>query len=255
VPKKLIGLSSASVEEYLEAIYSFNENGEYAKNQDLSNKLKVSPPSVTQMVKRLSEEGLVVYTPYKGVFLTGTGRALAEKVVRKHRLLECFLYDVLKMPKERVHDEACRMEHSISDEAAAALCAAMNKPETCPDDGKKIPPCPLDVKDCDACTVSREREGEEFPLLTQLSNLKPGEKGKVAFIRGGKLSSKRIMDMGLTPGTNIKVTNAAPFKGPIEVSVRDTSLALGRGLASHVFIYLEEGERPWGREHPHGPHH
>ena len=108
-----MGLSSESVEEYLEAIYSINEKGIQAKNQDLAEKLKVSPPSVTQMIQRLAAEGLVEYEPYKGAALTGKGMALAQKVVRKHRLLERFLYDFLKLPFEKVHDEACRMEHSI----------------------------------------------------------------------------------------------------------------------------------------------
>jgi DtxR family Mn-dependent transcriptional regulator len=248
-------LSSASVEEYLEAIYSFNEKGIWAKNQALSKKLKVSPPSVTEMVKRLSSEGLVLYKPYKGVLLTGIGLALAEKVVRKHRLLECFLHDLLKLPKERIHEEACKLEHSISDDAAAALCEFMNNPLTCPDDENVIPPCPLDVEDCEKCNEARDKGGKEFPLLTQLSNLKPGEDAKVAFVRGGRSSCQRIMDMGLTPGTRVKILNAAPFRGPIEVSVRDTSLVLGRGLADHVFVYIDERVKPSRPMHPHGPHH
>jgi len=250
----MIGLSSASVEEYLEAIYSFNEEGELAKNQDLSDKLRVSPPSVTQMIQRLAEEGLVSYEPYKGAALTGKGMALAQKVVRKHRLLERFLYDILKLPFEKVHDEACRMEHSLSDETSAALCKALSVPETCPDD-RPIPQCSLDVENCEQCEAARSVKGREFPLTTQLSNLHPGEEGKVAFIRGGKQSTQRIQDMGLTPGTYIKMVNAAPFKGPVEVEVRGTSLALGRNLAGQVYVYVEDEGQPWKRSHPHGPHH
>jgi Fic family protein len=84
---------SESIEEYLEAIYAFNEKGETAKNADLAGRLKVSPPSVTQMIQKLAEEGLVTYEPYRGVTLTGSGTARAQKVVRKHRLLERFLHD------------------------------------------------------------------------------------------------------------------------------------------------------------------
>jgi DtxR family Mn-dependent transcriptional regulator len=247
-------LSSESVEEYLEAIHSFNEKNQLAKNQDLAEKLQVSPPSVTQMVKRLADEGLVHYEPYKGTHLTGKGMALAQKVVRKHRLLERFLFDILRIPKHKIHDEACKMEHSLSDETAAALCKALNNPETCPDDGKELPPCSLEVDDCDECAGFSEEHGQES-LITQLSHLKPGEEGKVKFIRGGRRSCQRIMDMGLTPDTQIRVTAAAPFSGPIEVEVRDTSLALGRRLASHVFIEIEDREQTWIRAHPHGPHH
>lgn len=248
-------MSSESVEEYIEAIYAFNEKGEPAKNTDLARRLKVSPPSVTQMVKRLADEGLVEYEPYKGAMLTGRGTALAQKVVRKHRLLERFLHDFLGLDRNRVHDEACRLEHSLSDEAAAALCKALEKPETCPDDGNPIPPCTLDVSDCEHCVEARKSEGETFRLLTQLSNLKPDEEGAVTFIRGGKASRQRLLDMGLTSGTRVRIVNAAPFHGPIEVSVRGSTLALGRGLAGYIFVEIEEDHPAHRRIHPHGPHH
>jgi DtxR family Mn-dependent transcriptional regulator len=88
-----------------------------AKNSDLAERLGVTPPSVTQMVKRLADEGLVEYEPYKGVRLTGRGMALAQRVVRKHRLLERFLHDSLGLRNNCVHDEACKLEHSLSDGA------------------------------------------------------------------------------------------------------------------------------------------
>lgn len=244
-------MSSHSVEEYLEAIYSFNEKGELAKNKELAKKLKVAPPSVTQMIKKLAAEGLVEHKPYKGVALTGRGMALAQKVVRKHRLLERFLHDFLGLNRDKVHDEACRMEHTLSDEAALALCKALDSPETCPDDEKPVPPCPLNVEDCNECASARE-DGS-LMLLTELSNLKPGESGRVAFVRGGTRACQRLLDMGLTNGTEVTVVNAAPFNGPIEISVRETTLALGRGLAEKVFVEMENGRLE--RAHPHGPHH
>ncbi len=246
-------MSSASVEEYLEAIYNFNEKGELAKNQDLSEKLKVSPPSITQMIQRLAEEELVAYEPYKGTQLTGKGMALAQKVVRKHRLLEVFLYETLKLPREKVHEQACRMEHSITDETASALCKILDNPEKCIDNDP-IPECSLDVQDCSECEVARAKHSEQ-PLITQLSNLKPNEKARVAFIKGGRQSARRIQEMGLTPGTYLRMVNAAPFNGPIEVEVRGTSLALGRHLAGQVYVEVEDEGQTWRRVHPHGPHH
>ena len=159
-------MSSESVEEYLEAIYSFNERGELAKTTELAKRLKVAPPSVTQMLKKLADEGLVDYEPYRGAALTGRGVAHAQRVVRKHRLLERFLHNFLGLGREKVHEEACRMEHSLSDEAAAALCKALDKPETCPDDGKLIPPCLLEVENCDDCAAAREEGG---PILASAS--------------------------------------------------------------------------------------
>jgi len=233
-----------STEEYLEAIYAYNERGESAKNHDLSERLGISPPSVTQMIKKLAGEGLVTYEPYKGVTLTGRGMAEAQRIVRKHRLLERFLHDTLGLGKEKVHVEACRMEHSLGEEAAAALCEALNNPKTCPDDGKPIPACTLNTEDCTHCKNIRE-DGRQLQLLTQLSNLRPGEVGRVAFSRGAGNASQRIMDMGLCQGTVVKVVKAAPFHGPIEVSVRGTLLAIGRGLAEKVFVEVKDkGDKP-----------
>jgi len=242
---------SESVEEYLEAIYAFNEKGELAKNQDLAERLRVSPASVTQMIKKLADEGFVTYEPYKGVLLTGKGAARAQKVVRKHRLLERFLHDALGFSNEKVHDEACRLEHSLSDEVTSALCEKMSNPPTCPDDGNPIPPCTLDYSVCDQCKTLRESATPR--LLTQLSHLRPGDSGRVAFTRGGGTACQRIAEMGLCRGAEVKVVNAAPFHGPVEVEVKGTRLALGRGLADKV--YVEVGETVGPTVHPHGPHH
>jgi DtxR family Mn-dependent transcriptional regulator len=249
----LIGLISHSVQEYLEAIYYFNEKRELAKNADLAKRLNVSPPSVTQMIKRLADEGLVKHQPYKGTALTGAGVAHAQKVVRKHRLLERFFHDILGMAKEKVHNEACRMEHSLSDEAAIALCRTLDNPATCPDDLKTLPACTLDVADCEEC-LTESPEASTF-LLTELSNLKPGERGKVAFIRAGTTAYQRLLDMGLTKGTVVEVINAAPFHGPLEVSLRGAILALGRGLAARVFVEVLNGDLEMLPSHPHGPYH
>ena len=244
-------MSSDSVEEYLEAIHFFNEKGEIARNTDLSKRLKVAPPSVTQMIKKLANEGLVEYEPYKGTVLTGKGMAKAQKVVRRHRILERFLHDFLGLKDEKVHEEACRMEHSLSDETALAMCKALENPKTCPDDGMEIPQCPLGISECDECESVREEGARR--LVTELSNLKPGEKGTVHFMRGHTGACQRLLDMGLTRGTEIEVINSAPFRGPVEIKVRGTCLALGRGLASKVFVEVEDGLRE--RLHPHGPHH
>ena len=244
---------SHSVEEYLEAIYFFNEKRELAKNADLAKRLNVSPPSVTQMIKRLADEGLVKHQPYKGTALTGAGVAHAQKVVRKHRLLERFFHDILGMDKEKVHNEACRMEHSLSDEAAIALCRTLDNPETCPDDSMPLPACTLDVEDCEECLTAKP---EASPLLlTELSNLKPGERGKVAFIRAGGNAYQRLLDMGLTKGTVVEVVNAAPFRGPLELSLRGATLALGRGLSARVFVEVLNVDLETIPSHPHGPYH
>jgi DtxR family Mn-dependent transcriptional regulator len=246
-------MSTESVEEYLEAIHAFNEKDEPAKTTELAERLNVSPPSVTEMVKRLAEDGLVDYEPYKGATLTGKGMAYAERIVRKHRLLERFLVDSLGLKSEKVHDEACRLEHSVSDDVADAMCRVLEQPELCPDDHNPIPPCPLEVRDCDECVMARKRANDHPRLVTQLSNLRTGDEAIVAFVRAGNGACKRLVDMGLTQGTRVRVVNVAPFKGPVEIAVRDTTLALGRSLASSVFVEIKEGKAPMHAAPP-GPH-
>ncbi|MEM2142411.1 MAG: metal-dependent transcriptional regulator [Candidatus Thorarchaeota archaeon] len=233
-------MDSTSIQDYLKAIYNINERGVPARTKDLADRLHVSAPSVTEMIKRLSEMGLVDYEAYRGAFLTTRGLIEARKVVRKHRLIERFLHDILGVARGRVHSEACRLEHSVSDEVADAMCRKMNAPDLCPDDDRPIPPCVLDVAECSDCESAHPSEGNGR-VLTQLSNLRTGDEATVVRVRGGTARTKRLLDMGLTPGTPIRVVGAAPFKGPVQVSVRGTSVAIGRGMAESVLVMIDKG--------------
>lgn len=240
-----MALSSDSVEEYLEAIYSFNERGERAKNTELAKKLKVAPPSVTQMVKKLADRGYVHNVPYKGAVLTGKGMALAQRVVRKHRLLERFFHDYLGMDKGKVHDEACKMEHSLSDEATLALCDALDRPETCPDDENPIPRCSLGAENCEDCAALRA-EGEA-KLITELSHLQEGEKGVVSQIDDS-------IDLDVSGGDEVEVVEAEPFEGPLVVTINGEPSRFERDAAAKIYVEVLDGES-FIEAHPHGPHH
>ena len=243
---------SESIEEYLEAIYYFNEEGKLAKNNDIAKRVRVSPPSVTQMLKNLAESGLITYKPYNGVSLTGRGTAYAQKVVRKHRLLETFFHNILEMDKEKVHAEACRIEHNLSYEATAALCSSLKKPTSCPDDNRTIPPCTFNVKDCTECKSLREKPESEN-LITQLSNLKSSEEAVVSFIRAGGNTTQRIINMGITPGATIKITNSETFRGPKKTLVQDTQLSINHNTAEKIFVEIKHNQSE--TMHPHGPRH
>jgi DtxR family Mn-dependent transcriptional regulator len=225
-----------NIEEYLEAIYTLTEDGEPAKTSDVASRLKIAPASVTEMLKKLSGMGYIKYQPYYGATLTKDGFEVAKKIKRKHRLLERFLSDVLKIKKEDVHEHACKMEHALSDEVEEALCKALNHPDTCPDDGKTIPLCDKPVASCSECTQAEATAEKRKKELVSLSTLKAGEKGIVAFIRGGRSVMQRLVDMGLCPNTEIEVLRAAPLAGPIEICVRGSNLTIGRGIASKIFV-------------------
>jgi DtxR family Mn-dependent transcriptional regulator len=231
---------SISTDEYLEALYNLARGSESVTTSAISKRLNVSPSSVTEMMHKLASEGYVNYSPYQGVTLTPKGYGLAEKMTRKHRLLERFLHDVLKIGKDKVHKEACEMEHALSDETARAMCQALKSPDRCPDDGQLIPPCDLGFSSCEEC----RRWGQDNPenirkrktSVVSMSDLKENQEGRISFIRGDNKVLHRLLDLGLTPDTKIKVCRVSQLKGPVEIALRGSRLALGDEIARNVFV-------------------
>lgn len=231
---------SASTEEYLEALYTLTQDGKTASNSEISKYLKIAPASVTEMLRKLADGDYVNYSPHQGVTLTPKGFKIAQKMARKHRLLERFLHDTLKIGKDRVHKEACAMEHVLSDETERAMCQTLKAPDKCPDDEKVIPACDFGFSSCDQCRKwggdSLEKAGKRNPNVFPLSALKEKQEGNIAFIRGDNKVLRRLLDMGLTPGTKICVGRIAPLNGPVEIAVRGSNLALGDKIACNVFV-------------------
>lgn len=207
-----------SIEEYLEIIYRITEKGEKVTTTNISKLLNVASSSVTEMLQRLRNEGYIEYEPYGDIVLTKKGKALGEKIVRKHRILEKFLESIGL--KKNLHSEACRLEHAISDDVERAIDKSIGYPEKSPT-GMEIP---------------RDEKGKRVIFLI---NLKPGEKGKITKIISGKKATKRLMDMGLTTNTKIIVINSQQ-NCPIEICVRGSRLSIGRGLASKIVVEREE---------------
>ena len=227
------------IEQYLKTILSLDEDNGPIKTNEIANALGLAPASVTESLQKLSDEGFVKYRAYKGVRLTSKGRSIACKVSRKHRLLERFLADVLGLESSKVHKQACAMEHSLSDEAEVALCRMLKHPDTCPDDGKTIPPCNLDVWSCDECkkiSLSDSEKWDDHSGLKPLTKLSEGESGKIHFIRGEKKQLERLDNIGITRDTEIKMLHSAPMRGPVEICVRGCKLCLGREIAGNIFI-------------------
>jgi DtxR family Mn-dependent transcriptional regulator len=237
-------MEQKSTQDYLKSVYNLSRHGELVSTTEISQKLEVAPASVTEMLKKLAQDGYIKYSPYHGSTLTEKGLQEAQRVTRKHRLLETFLSDVLHIGKDRVHKEACQMEHTLSDEAEESLCRLLKHPDTCSDDGKTIPACDLPFSNCEQCiqlhNQGLEEVGKRKENLVALSELKDGQSGKISFIRGGHNVLQRLLDMGLTPSTKITLMKAAPFEGPIQISVRGSKLAIGRGIASKVFVEIDQ---------------
>lgn len=233
-------MAQEQVEEYLETIYDLEKRDGQAKTTAIAKCMKISPASVTEVLRNLSEKSLIKYEPYYGATLTERGKNIAETIKRKHRLLEVFLCNVLHIKEEKVHDEACRMEHTISEDTENALCRMMNAPARCPH-GSPISPCNLGVGSCAECDVV---VGAGIPVPASLrhkkiipvTELSPGHNGKIAFIRGDKKIVQRLSDLGLTLGTTVTVARKTPLNGPIEICVRSTKLAIDHAIAENIFI-------------------
>ena len=231
-------------EEYLEAIFKLAGEDGIVKTTELASALGVSPASVTEELKRLAENGLVIYTPYKGAKLTKEGLERGRRMSRKHRLLERFLTEHLKFGKDRVHDQACEMEHGLTDEADEALCRMLGGPDTCPH-GSSIPPCDADVPSCNECLEKSDEEfaeiGSRKEDLVPLTTLKPGKRAVIAFVRGGKGVIRRLCELGMTPGVEVEIEHSAPLNGPLEIIVRGCKLAIGWGIASKIYVTPHKG--------------
>jgi DtxR family Mn-dependent transcriptional regulator len=145
-------------EQYLKIIFKLTEDGGSAKTTDIASAMDIAPASVTEMLHKLADHGFIKHTAYKGAVLTPKGRRIAKKIARKHRLLERFLSDIVGVKGASGHEQACKMEHALSDEAEHNLCKILNHPEECPH-GRKIPKCDRPISPGQG---SRSRRGSRW---------------------------------------------------------------------------------------------
>jgi DtxR family Mn-dependent transcriptional regulator len=213
---------SATVEEYLEAIYKLEEKKGSAKTGELAKELSVTLGAVTNTIESMERQNLIIHKPYKGVKLTKRGRKLALDVVRRHRLSERLLTDILRLEWSKAHEAACRLEHAIADkEIIKPLEEALGKPKTCPH-GNPIP------------SESGKVIEEKSELL---ANLNLGEEGVIVKVTDERQELLQYLStLGLVPGANVQIEEKAPFNGPIMVRVMGASYALGRKVASVIWV-------------------
>lgn len=210
---------SRSVEDYLKTIYRLSEGGRPASTSQIAEALALAPPSVSGMVKRLSEQGLLSHEPYRGVLLTELGRLAAMRVVRRHRLIETYLVGRLGYTWDNVHDEAERLEHAVSDELVERMAAALGHPDVDPH-GDPIP----DAKGSVA-----------HPALMPLADVQAGQQQVVRRVDTSDPERLRYLAAaGLVPGAAVLVRERAPFNGPVTVEVDGRSIALALDLAGVV---------------------
>jgi DtxR family Mn-dependent transcriptional regulator len=218
------------VEDYLKAIYDLERSGAPAATSDIAHRLDIAPASVTGMIRRLAEQRLLEYEPYRGVRLTDTGQRVALRTIRRHRVIETFLARVLAYPWDEVHGEAERLEHAASDALVDRMAAALDEPTVDPH-GAPIP----------------TRDGTlHEPRYTSIADIRPGSRARVVRVHDEDPARLRYLgELGLVPGASVMVVARAPFDGPITVRVgtgpRATECVIGPALGQGVMVATERG--------------
>lgn len=212
-----------SVEDYLKAIYHLSSQGGFATTSDIASALDVAPPSVSGMVKRLSETGLIEHVPYRGVQLTNQGRRAALRMIRRHRVLEVYLTQHLGYDWDGVHEEAERLEHAVSDDLIERMARALGEPRYDPH-GAPIPTAAGEIEEAELVTLAEATVG----AWVELRQVDDGDPARLRY----------LADLGLTPGTRVRVTERQPFNGPITMQLGDATRVIGRELA-HIVLCRE----------------
>ncbi|MEJ7838610.1 MAG: metal-dependent transcriptional regulator [Thermomicrobiales bacterium] len=212
---------TASMEDYLKAVYRLEHDGTPVTTQRLADELRFSGPSVTNMVKRLAELRLLTHNPYHGVQLTQAGQQVALEVVRHHRLLELYLSEALGFDWDQVHAEAERLEHHVSEELEARMERVLGFPEFDPH-GDPIP------------SRSGELPGRRDILLV---DLEIGRIAEVARVSDRYPEHLRFLgEMGLKPGIVLRMLEKMPFGGPVRVAIEGTEHLVPLSVAETVRV-------------------
>ncbi len=208
--------------EFLKEISRLQPEEGLVHTTDLVEAIGIAPSTVTEMVQRLAEQKLVSYVPYRGLRLTEKGEQKAAMLLRRHRICERFLTDMLGFQWHEAHREALSFEHNLSDEVTKRLYMALKKPSTCPH-GHEIPE-----------KVNQLRKSNLI-----LYDLEPGDQAEITNILEEETELlKFVASLGLTPGKNILVLEKTPFNGPILVQTGQIRRAIGYHLAHNISVRL-----------------
>lgn len=216
---------SSVMEDYIKAIFNLMQKEGKANTNDLAKSMNVSAPTVTQMVKRLVDLKLVRHEPYKGVSLTQSGDKMALETIRHHRLIEQYLYEALGVPWDKVHSEAEKLEHVISEDLEKRIAEALNHPTHDPH-GSPIPSKDLVL------------ESEDLCLLTELL---AGSRGIISEVPDEDPNLLRYLDeLGLKPDTAFIIKKIEPYGGSIVLQIDKNNVYVGSEAASQIRVKINK---------------
>ena len=214
---------SKSERETLKSLYRLWRDGHDAHTGALAEALGVSPATATATVKRLAERGLLDHKLYRGVELTGLGRGAAVAAIRRHRIVERFLADMLGYAWNEADRLATAFEHQLPQEVEDRLYVALDRPGSCPH-GFPIP----------------APEVAEIPAMPPLYDLEPGDVAVVAVPGSTDPEMIEFLDtLGLRPGVRVEVREKHPFDGPLVLRVDGSDRTVGQRVAHHIYVKKE----------------
>lgn len=215
-----LNMLSQAIQDYLKAIYKLQKD-EPVSTTELSEELNVSGASVTGMLKRLSNMGLVEYNSYHGAKLTPAGLKIALETIRFHRLLELYLKEKLNFSLDKVHDEACRLEHFISKEFVDRITEILGDPKFDPH-GHPIPSVNGQIESLDEIS---------------LANAEIGTEAKISHLEDDNLDLLSYLEnLQLLPGRKIKILSKEPFYGPITIDHEGNKLIIGYEVGRRIYL-------------------
>lgn len=242
---------SASLEDYLEAIYNIIREKQAVRAKDIAARLKVSNASVTGALRALAKRNLLNYAPYDVITLTPTGEEIARDVVRRHEILKDFFTKVLAVDPAEADIAACKLEHDIPPDILERLVQFIEFIEICPLGGEKLIQgflrhldCGTEQGECQTC-ISKAKAllaGHEAGASSSdsipgtLAELTTGDRARIKKIRARGTLRKRLIEMGLVPGAAVEVERVAPMGDPVEVKVRGYHISLRKEEAEHVEV-------------------
>ena len=215
-------MTTMNREDYLINILRLTENGGVAKTTELASYMGVSPASVSEMIKVLAADGLVEYVKYRGVSLTEEGMTYARQIRKRHHVLESFLIDYLNLDHESAHEEACRMEHAISDDSARKMCQMM---------GSNVD------SDCTWCSEPCKAATSAPRNIIALNNMSKDQNGKISHIKSDDSGLvRKIVSIGVVPGKDVVISSIISDGGPRMIEIGKESVVIDYDMAQCIFV-------------------
>jgi DtxR family Mn-dependent transcriptional regulator len=246
---------SSTVEDYLEAIFNLEKDKKAVRVKDIARSMNVKLPTVTSMLATLIQKEMVRHEKYEYVELTEKGHEVAKEVDRRHRVLKSFLINILKVDPGQAEEDACKMEHAISSATFEKLVQFIEFIEVCPRGGsewlgyfEQYCGGGYRKEDClkhmsgfiEECIrkLEKAKSSKEVKVMPdrQLKDLSPGEKARITRVTGRGSAHRRLLDMGVVPGSTVEMERVAPLGDPIEVMIKGYHLSLRKEEASHIFV-------------------